>query len=95
MPYNTLEGRYSSSGGRSESGMHDEEALSASAAMPAKRRLFSGPAALPGNALKTCEAFSKAQIKFFSILGFSVQELICHVPCFPCIENIPNILGYI
>ena len=62
VPYNTLEGRYSNSGGRSDSGMHDEEAPSASAAMPAKRRLSSGPAALPETALKRCEAFSKMQV---------------------------------
>ena len=63
VPYNTLERRYSNTGGRSDSGMHDEEAPSASAAMPAKRRLFSGPAALPENALKRCEALSEMPIQ--------------------------------
>ena len=61
VPYNTLQGRYSNSGGRSDSGTHDEEAPSASAAMPAKRRLFSGPAALPENALKRCKPSFKMQ----------------------------------
>ena len=57
VPYNTLEGRYSNSGGRSiHNEAYDEEAPSVLGAVPAKRRLFSGSAAAPDEAPKTCAA---------------------------------------
>ena len=80
VPYNTLEGRYSSGGGRSESGVRDEEAPSASAPTPAKRRLFSGPAALPEGAPKTCEASSKLRNRtFIKHLVFQLKKTLYNV----------------
>ena len=70
VPYNTLEGRYSNSGGRSiHNEAYDEEAPSVLGAVPAKRRLFSGSAATPPEAPKTCAAITS---QTFSISGVSL-----------------------
>lgn len=61
VPYNTLEGRYDntgSGGGARWRESCDEEAQHASGSIPAKRRLFSGGAASPEEAPKTCAATS-------------------------------------
>ena len=69
VPYNTLEGRYSNSGGRSiHNEAYDEEAPSVLGAA-AKRRLFPGSAATPPEAPNTCAAITS---QTYSISGVSL-----------------------
>lgn len=74
VPYNTLEGRYSNSGGRSlHNEAYDEEAPSVLGAVPAKRQLFSGSVAAPDEAPKTCATIT-SQTHSLSCVSLAPQS---------------------